>query len=30
MELPDATLDLQKEYKTQGTVISGKAEQFQW
>lgn len=30
MDLPDATLDLQKEYKTQVTVISGKAEQSLW
>jgi len=30
MELPDATFDLQKEYKTQGTVLCGKAEQSQW
>lgn len=26
MELPNATLDFQKEYKPQVTVLSGKAE----
>lgn len=30
MELPNATLDFQKEYKPQITVLSGKAEWIQW
>lgn len=30
MDVPDATLDLQKKHKTQVTVISGKAEQSLW
>lgn len=30
MDVPDATLDLQKKRKTQVTVISGKAEQYLW